>query len=62
MTEADFAVVRKVTEAVMQMQSGLIRILSQIIDQEIAEEIAAAPADKPKAKGRRGRIGGSDEQ
>jgi hypothetical protein len=53
MTEADFAVVRKVTEAVLQSQSGLIRILSQIIaNQEADEEIAAAPAGPPKAKGK----------
>ena len=52
MTEADFAVVRKVTEAVMQMQSNLISVLSQIITQEAEEEIAAAPAGPPKAKGK----------
>ena len=47
----ELAVVCKACEMVLQMQSGLISVLSQIITQEAAEEIAAAPADKPKAKG-----------
>jgi hypothetical protein len=51
MTEADFTVMRKSIEAVMQMQSGLISVLSQIITQEAAEEIAA-PAGPSKAKGK----------
>ena len=48
----ELAVVCKACEMVLQMQSGLISVLSQIIDQEIAEEIAAAPTGSPKAKGK----------
>jgi hypothetical protein len=37
----------------VQLQSGLIRTLSQIItNQEAAEETTAAPAGPPKAKGK----------
>jgi hypothetical protein len=48
MTEV--AVVFKACEMMLQMQSGLISVLSQIIDQEIAEETTAAPAGPLKAK------------
>jgi hypothetical protein len=51
MTEV--AVVFKACEMMLQMQSGLISVLSQIItNQEAEEEIAAAPAGPPKAKGK----------
>jgi hypothetical protein len=51
MTEV--AVVFKACEMMLQMQSGLIQLLAKIIlVEEAAEEIAAAPAGPPKAKGK----------
>jgi hypothetical protein len=53
MTEV--AVVFKACEMMLQMQSNLISALAQIIlveEAEAAEEIAAAPAGPPKAKGK----------
>jgi hypothetical protein len=49
----DLAVVCKAAEMVLRTQTGLISVLSQIItNQEAEEEIAAAPAAPPKAKGK----------